>query len=135
MQTGSLARLPGRVTGPVQKERNQALHRLGRVMKRAAFSRYLGQTVDVLLEKAQPLEDNKVLYFGYTPNYLRVEVCVPESYDLENRIVPVDLTDLSEQLETLKGTISSKALDALLLQPKLQTKVSKSTLLHVVGQH
>ena len=129
------ARLPGRVTGPVQKARNQELHRLGRVMKRAAFSRYLGSTVNVLLEKAQPIEGNKVLYFGYTPNYLRVEVCAPEGFELENKIVPVQLLELSQELETLKGSIEIETLHAMPLSLKPQTKVSKSALLHVVGQH
>ena len=128
------ARLSGRVPGPIQKERNQSLHRLGQIMKRAAFDKVIGQTRDVLFEKAQKLDDNTVLFAGYTPNYYRVEVQVPKQVALDNQIVAVTLTGVSEQQDALVGNIADDILVSM-SRAKLQTAATKSTLLHVVDQH
>lgn len=71
----------------IKKARSTALHRLAQIMKQETFERYFGRTVPVLLEgRSRRGGGGGLMAFGYTPNYLRVGVSLPEGFDPENRI-------------------------------------------------
>ena len=133
------ARLPHRVPGPIQKKRSQQLHGLGQVMKRQAFEGLLNQQVPVLFESAQPSERDTTTYSGYTPNYFKVEVCVPNDVNLHNAIMQVDLTGLSASQNSMTGLLKPEQLEQVRQSqpalPSAQEPRSKSTLLRVVAPH
>jgi threonylcarbamoyladenosine tRNA methylthiotransferase MtaB len=91
------ARLPGRIPGPVIRERSRRMHQLAARMKRATMERYLGQERSVLWEGSGELTGERRRYTGYTDNYLRVETAVDPQRDLRDVITPA-------LLESLQGT-------------------------------
>jgi threonylcarbamoyladenosine tRNA methylthiotransferase MtaB len=94
------ASLPGPVNRDIKRQRSEALHQLGEKMKRLTLEAHLGMTMPILVEGS--IEKGLA---GYTPNYLRVEIDNPADSDLVNRIIPVKLTHLSRDGNTLIGSI------------------------------
>jgi threonylcarbamoyladenosine tRNA methylthiotransferase MtaB len=85
---------------PLEKHRrSQRLLALSEEKTKAFYSRYVGQTMPVLLEQSK---DKSVMH-GFTPNYIRVEI--PADHLLDNRIVPVLLGEFNEEKTALKATI------------------------------
>lgn len=94
------ATLPDPVSREIKRQRSEALHQLGKQMKRKNLEAHLGQTLPVLVEGS--LEQG---FSGYTPNYLRVEIIAPAETDLTNQIVPCHLSDISPSGDALQGSI------------------------------
>ena len=84
--------------------RSRQLHELARVMKHDRMTACLGRTFPVLVE-GQPMIEagSSPLYFGYTPNYMRVALPVPVGHILENQIRSVRLRSVSEYGDHLLG--------------------------------
>ncbi len=100
------AGLPGQVGRARQKERSRALHALGQRLKRANQQANLGAVFPVLLESGSaPCGAGKRLWYGYTPNFLRVAVEAPAGQSLENQIRPVRLEALSEEADHILATL------------------------------
>lgn len=101
------ARLPNPVPADVKKRRSQAMHELAEQMKKSAMQAQLGKRVQVLWEKAQPVDENKplgdLIYTAYTPNFFKLEMIKPATTLLENKITWTTLEGLSEQRLVLKG--------------------------------
>lgn len=86
------ANLPNQVDQTVKRQRSRQLHELAETMKEAFIHKNLGQQVPVLWEgQTETLENGKVRYFGYTPNYLRVACDVEPETMLENQILNAKL--------------------------------------------
>jgi threonylcarbamoyladenosine tRNA methylthiotransferase MtaB len=84
------AKYPDQVHPEAKKARSQRLRALGRAKKRAFVQRFLGRSLDILLEGKR--DHARHLLSGLTENYLRVHVEAPEA--LVNQIVPVRLVAL-----------------------------------------
>ena len=93
------ATLPDPVGREIKCDRSEVLHQLAQQMKRSTFESFIGRKCDVLVENQEQTADG-VVWTGYTPNFLRVELVAP-SQQLQNRIERVRLTGLSADGERL----------------------------------
>ncbi|EGV52671.1 tRNA (N(6)-L-threonylcarbamoyladenosine(37)-C(2))-methylthiotransferase MtaB [Candidatus Endoriftia persephone] len=89
---------PNPVPREIKRQRSEQLHQLGEQMKREMLERQLGKQVPLLVEG-----DGSRGWFGYTPNYLRVEIEAPADAALQNRIIEVKLEAVSAEGERLLG--------------------------------
>ncbi|WP_045224247.1 tRNA (N(6)-L-threonylcarbamoyladenosine(37)-C(2))-methylthiotransferase MtaB [Methyloterricola oryzae] len=90
------ATLPDPIASQVKKARSQALHALAQRQKQETLSRHLGRRMAVLWEESRGSDsEGRHRYFGYTPNYLRVETTVPEGSELSNTIAEARLIALA----------------------------------------
>lgn len=85
------ATLPNQVPEDVKRARVQALHRVAERLKQDWLQQQVGQTAHVLWEYGRPLGNGQWVYTGYTPNYCKVRVHVPQDKLLENQVTPVAL--------------------------------------------
>jgi threonylcarbamoyladenosine tRNA methylthiotransferase MtaB len=77
--------------------RKYEMHELAETMKQNFVSENVGVLTDVLWEgQTETLDNGKIRYFGYTPNYLRVACDVGPETKLENRILPAKLSDAAQ---------------------------------------
>jgi threonylcarbamoyladenosine tRNA methylthiotransferase MtaB len=83
------ARLPGRVAGPLKKERVRQLIELGDRLSLAFHREQVGRTRPVLWEGVAGATPTGLRWAGYTDNYIRVTA--EGSADWHNRIMPVRL--------------------------------------------
>jgi threonylcarbamoyladenosine tRNA methylthiotransferase MtaB len=90
------ATLPGRVEGPVIRERSRQMHRLAAHMKEERMRDFLGSQRSVLWEAGESTSDGQVRYQGYTDNYLRVQTSVPSDQKLQRTITDAVLSELVE---------------------------------------
>jgi len=81
------ARLPGRVPGDEVRRREKAVEDLGRELALGYKRRFLGETVEVLVEGDRP--ESPGTAEGYTDRYLRVRFPVADRGPLRNRFVTV----------------------------------------------
>jgi threonylcarbamoyladenosine tRNA methylthiotransferase MtaB len=95
--------LPNPVSREIIRARSEQLHQIGEMMKQEILSSYVDKEFPVLIESAPTAPD--AFWSGYTPNFLRVEINHPIEDDLENRIIPVKLLQLSKSGDTLMGSL------------------------------
>lgn len=89
------------VVTPAEKHnRSQQLLELSDAKTQAFYTRYIGQTLPVLMERPKP----GMPMHGFTPNYIRVEIPYQES--LDNQVVIVQLGDFNEDRTALTGTLN-----------------------------
>ena len=101
------AGLPDQVAEPIKKLRSQTLHTLGERLKREWLQQQVGKTVPVLWEYGRATEDGQRIYTGYTPNYAKVMVSVPDGANLENAIVPTLLDSVNDDA-VLDGSLPNE---------------------------
>ncbi len=99
------ATMPGQVPGAVAAERSRRLHELGARLERAYQSRFLGRTLQVLWEEAEP-HGHALQHTGLTPNYLRVLTHTAPEVQLANTVTPARL------IETVPGGIVAEVVAA-----------------------
>ncbi len=114
-QGTAAARFGGQVPEPERKRRVRALNDLDAELGRAVRASFIGGTRPVLWENrhdAPPAPQSwgesgspqnwgvggAVVWSGLTDNYLRVRSAVPDGIDLHNRITPVHLVRLAEDV-------------------------------------
>ena len=86
------AGLPEQVSQEIKKQRSRQLHEIAEHMKQVFVDQNIGMRAPVLWEgQTETLENGKVRYFGYTPNYLRVACDVNMNTTLENQILNAKL--------------------------------------------
>lgn len=90
------AGLPDQVAEPLKKCRSQTLHTLGEQMKRQWLRQQVGNTVPVLWEYGRGGDAGHRIYTGYTPNYSKVMVSVPDSESLENTLMQTLLVGVND---------------------------------------
>jgi len=84
--------LPNQISQEIKKQRSRQLHEIAENMKEAFVAQNIGMQAPVLWEgQTETLENGKVRYFGYTPNYLRVACDVNVDTLLENQILNAKL--------------------------------------------
>ncbi len=84
------------------------LKTLAQRMKQEALSAYVGRNMQVLMEGRSKNEDASHWY-GYTPNFLQVQVPVMDDTDWENQILELRLEGLTEAADALIGRIDKDA--------------------------
>jgi threonylcarbamoyladenosine tRNA methylthiotransferase MtaB len=84
------AKYPQQVPPEIKRERSQRLRALASAKKRAFAERFLGRTLDILLEGKRDRQRQRLS--GLTEHYLRVYVEAPEA--LVNQLLPVRLEAL-----------------------------------------
>lgn len=87
------------VTPDEKHKRSQRLLALSEEKTKAFYTRHIGQTMSVLMEKSKP----GTPIHGFTANYIRVEV--ENEPSLDNQLVTVRLGEWNEDETALKGTI------------------------------
>ena len=94
------AQLASPVDGAVKKARSQQLHDLAARQKTLFMQRFRGTSQAVLWEAGQTVQGQaQRRFFGYTPNYLKVETLSTE--ELTGRIELVELERLAMDLDHL----------------------------------
>ncbi len=86
------ADMPDPIHRDIIRQRSQALHQLGENQKRNTLIQNIGTKVPVLIEGLQKSGH----WGGYTPNFLRVEIATDNDDILENRIINVQITGLTD---------------------------------------
>jgi len=99
------ASMAGQLDRAVKRARSQQLHEVAERSRIATLQQFCGQEFDVLIE-GNPDDGTtaQLTWYGYTPNYLRVEVKAPYDRNLENRIVRVETTGLNGDGNGLHAT-------------------------------
>ena len=96
--------IPHKVRPEEKKERSQKLLDLSESITHAFYERYIGKVRPVLLEHSK----SKRTMHGFTDNYIRVEIDLPEGVQsnmLDNTIVNVRLGEFNADGTALKGEI------------------------------
>ncbi len=88
------AAFPDQVPQAIKQARSRRLHALAARLRREALEQHLGRTEPVLWETFHEQEGERI-FFGYTPNYLRVQMAVPKGVDLTNAIHSARLVGLT----------------------------------------
>ena len=92
------ASLPDPISPDVKKQRSKQLHQLAETLKQDFVVENFGSLASVLWEgQTETLDNGKVRYFGYTPNYIRVACDVEAAINLENQILPTKLSDVAQE--------------------------------------
>ncbi|MCO6451595.1 MAG: tRNA (N(6)-L-threonylcarbamoyladenosine(37)-C(2))-methylthiotransferase MtaB [Caldilineales bacterium] len=101
------ARMRGQIPGEVRRARSREMHAIAAEMKRTHLRHFSGDIRPVLWEgRGEPEAGGQARWSGYTDNYLRVEVTVPASLDLENQLTQTLLSHpLGEPPDRLCGVI------------------------------
>ena len=100
------ARLPGKISKDVKKERSHRLHQLAARLKAEELARQVGQTVPVLWESSnQFTEQGLQRFFGYTPNYHKIAVEVPVGFSPERMILNTKIQSVDAENGILEGLI------------------------------
>ena len=100
--------MPGQVPRKVMQQRSQELHDLGIGMKQDTLQQNLGHSYQVLIECLEQDPDpdqERLVWSGYTPNYLRIALPYTAGEELNNQIVTAQLEAISVDNATLLGTI------------------------------
>ena len=96
--------IPHKVRPEEKKERSQKILDLSESITHAFYNRYIGKVRPVLLEHSK----SKRTMHGFTDNYIRVEINLPEGISsdmVDNTIVNVRLGEWNEDGTALKGEI------------------------------
>lgn len=97
------ASLPDPIENKIKKQRSLAMRTLGLEMKQAYYKRFIGSKSLVLWETGKMNKHGKLVFHGYTPNYIKVRTEVEASMDLENQLKLVDLISFSEEHQVLNA--------------------------------
>ncbi|MEG1563964.1 MAG: tRNA (N(6)-L-threonylcarbamoyladenosine(37)-C(2))-methylthiotransferase MtaB [Bacteroides sp.] len=87
------------VTPEEKHQRSQRLLNLSEAKTKAFYTRHMGQTMQVLMEKSQP----GLPMHGFSANYIRVEL--EKDPSLDNQLVTVRLDKWNEDETALKGVV------------------------------
>ena len=96
--------IPHKVRPEEKKERSQKILDLSESITHAFYNRYIGKVRPVLLEHSK----SKRTMHGFTDNYIRVEITLPEAVSsdmVDNTIVNVCLGEWNEEGTALKGEV------------------------------
>ena len=96
--------IPHKVRPEEKKERSQKILDLSESITHAFYNRYIGKVRPVLLEHSK----SKRTMHGFTDNYIRVEITLPEGVSsdmVDNTIVNVCLGEWNEEGTALKGEV------------------------------
>ncbi len=91
------ARLPNKIDKETKKQRSRQLHELAANIKTKELSQQVGEILNILWESSsQTLENGKQRYFGYTPNYHKVQLELECGYAIERTILATKIIAVAE---------------------------------------
>ena len=91
------AELPNQIDTPLKKSRSRDLHVLAKRMKEKFLQQMIGREFPVLWESdAKENATGDCRYFGYTSNFIRTRADVPVDHNLGNKILPAQVTAVSQ---------------------------------------
>ncbi len=90
-QATAAATMPGRVAAAAARERSNRMHELGEELARRFRSRFIGRTLPVLWESAEPRPEG-LCWSGLSDNYIRVVAETPTGADLTNTVTDTVIT-------------------------------------------
>jgi threonylcarbamoyladenosine tRNA methylthiotransferase MtaB len=90
------AGMPEPISREIKRQRSEELHKLGQRLKRSTLEKYIGASASILMEGS-----GETGWAGYTPNFLRVQLCGGNEHDLHNRIVKVTLRQMADDGQSL----------------------------------
>ena len=99
------ASLPNPINNEIKKQRSLAMRTLGLEMKQSYYQSFIGTQADVLWETGKKNDDGKLVFHGYTPNYIKVRTEVKAGLNLENKIQSVDLVSFNDQHQVLNAKV------------------------------
>ena len=104
------AGLANPIDNEIKKQRSKELHHLAAKMKQQMLASQKGLIVDVLWEQAKVNDAGKMVYRGYAPNYLKVEMVVNNAIlesnnGLKNKITQVEISSFSTDTLLLQGKL------------------------------
>jgi threonylcarbamoyladenosine tRNA methylthiotransferase MtaB len=105
------AEMPGQVDRQTKHRRLMALKDLALQMRQAVLREQIGKAVEILCE-GNPDGERRETRFGYTPNYLPVQVAAHETAIDGNQLVRVVLSGLDEGKLTLVGQPTDRRTDS-----------------------
>ena len=88
-----------------KKARSRELQELAQEMKRGTLENYIGRRFPVLVEGRARGDGVAGHWFGYTPNFLHVVIPAEPERALENQILEVELSGITETGEALTGRL------------------------------
>lgn len=95
------AGLPGHIPPAIKKARSQELHTLATSMKRQFLQTQTGQHAEVLFEHSTETVETGTVYSGYTSNYVRTQIILPEDSPIKNTIQEVKLSGINAKGDAL----------------------------------
>lgn len=104
LRTGTkAATLPDQVPDSIKRERSRVLHGLAAQQRTRAHERLIGRVADVLWEQAKPdpEQPDSWINFGYTQDYHRIALHLPDAQQLDNTITAVKITALAPEQDYL----------------------------------
>lgn len=101
------ATLANPIIDSVKKQRSAEMRLLGDRMKREFYKNQVGQSVDVLWERAKPSETGELVISGYSPNYMKIHATVSSDNNVENKIISAKLSHYSEESAILSAIVNS----------------------------
>jgi len=104
------ASLANPIANDIKKQRSKELHCLATKMKQQLLASQKGLVVDVLWEQQKKNDAGQIIFSGYTPNYLKVEIVINNAISesnlgLKNKITPVKIHAFSTDRLLLQGTL------------------------------
>ncbi len=110
------SRLPNKIDKDTKKQRSKKLHQLAAKLKHRELSNQINQTVEVLWESSSLILDNGLKrYFGYTPNYHKVQIDIDPKYQVERSILATNIKAVDDS-NVLVGDVSVAELEKLCLE-------------------
>lgn len=107
------ARLPNKIDKEIKKTRSRKLHQLEAKLKKQELSQQLEQTLEVLWESSsQELDNGLRRYYGYTPNYHKVQLDLANDYDIERSILATKIVGLTDS-NLLVGELGQEVIKSL----------------------
>lgn len=92
------ARLTDQIDTTIKKNRSQKMHQLCHKTKLVQAKKILGKKLAVLWEgHGKKLENNTHRFFGYTPNYQKVQVILKSELDITNQIIDCEIKDINDE--------------------------------------
>jgi len=91
------ASLDEQIDEQIKKERSKQMHSQANKIKKIQLEGMLGKKVAVLWEgEGQRMEDGKLRYHGYTPNYHKVFTSTESEVSLSNQIIDCEIIRISD---------------------------------------
>ncbi len=107
------SRLSNKIEKETKKQRSRQLHELAAKLKHRELTSQVGDSADILWESSTlTLENGNKRYFGYTPNYHKVQLDLEAAYSIERQIIKTEIIGVTDD-NLLIGKISQQGLDKL----------------------
>lgn len=101
------ASLPNQISNVVKKQRSVELHQVAADMKQAYLEKHLHREFPILWEGSTDINDKTgdKRYFGYTPNFVRVQTTISSVETLTNKIQQTRISSMKPHNDYVTGEL------------------------------